>query len=186
MTQPSKSETAPGRLELVRRFVNTLDIDEGTDKLDSPAALERWLADEGLGPVEAGAGDPARFAEVREGLRALMLENNGLPRDEEAVSRLNAAAAAIPLRVSFAAGGALEPSGDGADSALGAILAAAHAAMRDGTWDRMKACRADDCEWAFYDSSRNRSGTWCSMEVCGNRAKARAFRARHRPAPKHE
>jgi predicted RNA-binding Zn ribbon-like protein len=58
--------------------------------------------------------------------------------------------------------------------------------MRDGTWDRMKACRADDCEWAFYDSSRNRSGTWCSMEVCGNRAKARAFRARHRPAPKHE
>ena len=35
------------------------------------------------------------------------------------------------------AGGALEPSGDGADNALGAILAAAHAAMREGTWERV-------------------------------------------------
>ena len=144
---------------------------------------QRWLAGEGLGPVSATADDLARFTDAREGLRALMLENNGKPRDEEAVRRLNAVAGSIPLRVSFTAGGAVEPVGGGAEGALGAILAAAHDAMRDGTWERMKACRAEDCEWAFYDASRNRSGTWCSMEVCGNRAKARAFRARHRSAP---
>jgi predicted RNA-binding Zn ribbon-like protein len=183
VTQPSKSETAPGDLELVRRFVNTRDIEEGTEKLDTPASLELWLAAEGLGSVTASADDLTRFTDAREGLRALMLENNGRPRDEKAVSRLDAVAAEVPLRVSFAAEGAVEPSGEDAKRALGAILAAAHAAMRDGRWERMKACRAEDCEWAFYDASRNRSGTWCSMEVCGNRAKARAFRARHRHPP---
>jgi predicted RNA-binding Zn ribbon-like protein len=44
----------------------------------------------------------------------------------------------------------------------------------------MKACADDECEWAFYDSSKNRSRTWCSMEVCGNRAKTRAYRARRK------
>ena len=43
----------------------------------------------------------------------------------------------------------------------------------------VKACPADDCRWAFYDRSRNRSGTWCDMSDCGNRAKARAYRKRH-------
>ena len=183
MTTPTKSEAAPGRLELVRRLVNTRDIEEGTDKLDSPAGLEAWLAEQGLGPVSAGGADLTRFTDVREGLRALMLANNGVPRDEQAVARLDAVAASIPLRVGLGGGGAVEPAAEGADKALGTFIAIAHAAMHDGTWERMKACRADDCEWAFYDASRNRSGTWCSMEVCGNRAKARAFRARHRATP---
>jgi predicted RNA-binding Zn ribbon-like protein len=51
--------------------------------------------------------------------------------------------------------------------------------MADGTWSRLKACRAADCRWAFYDRARNHSRHWCSMEVCGNRTKARAYRARH-------
>jgi predicted RNA-binding Zn ribbon-like protein len=52
--------------------------------------------------------------------------------------------------------------------------------MADGTWDRLKACAADDCHWAFYDHTRNRSGRWCSMAVCGNRAKVERFRERAR------
>ncbi|MGH2778535.1 MAG: CGNR zinc finger domain-containing protein, partial [Actinomycetota bacterium] len=32
---------------------------------------------------------------------------------------------------------------------------------------------------AFYDHSKNRSGKWCTMRVCGNRAKTRAYRERH-------
>ncbi len=50
--------------------------------------------------------------------------------------------------------------------------------MVDGTWSRLKACR--QCEWAFYDWSKNRSGRWCAMSVCGNRTKVRAYRARRR------
>jgi predicted RNA-binding Zn ribbon-like protein len=50
--------------------------------------------------------------------------------------------------------------------------------MHDGTWSRMKACRNDTCHWAFYDASRNRSGKWCSMAICGNRAKVANYRER--------
>jgi predicted RNA-binding Zn ribbon-like protein len=51
--------------------------------------------------------------------------------------------------------------------------------MTLGTFERLKICRNDECQWAFYDHSRNRSGVWCTMAVCGNRMKGRAFRTRH-------
>jgi predicted RNA-binding Zn ribbon-like protein len=57
------------------------------------------------------------------------------------------------------------------------------AAAADGTWERAKACRADDCRWAFYDQSRNRSARWCDMAVCGNRTKVRAYRAKRGDGP---
>ena len=73
----------------------------------------------------------------------------------------------------------LQPTAAGVDGALGRLLGIVAAAMADGTWSRLKACRANDCRWAFYDRARNRSRHWCSMAVCGNRTKARAYRARH-------
>ncbi len=51
-------------------------------------------------------------------------------------------------------------------------------AALDGTWQRVKACDADDCLEAFYDQSRNRSGRWCDMSLCGNRTKVRAYRSK--------
>jgi len=57
---------------------------------------------------------------------------------------------------------------------------------RSSTWSRLKACRDDACQWAFYDHSKNRSGTWCSMADCGNRTKTRAFRQRARAAGPQE
>jgi predicted RNA-binding Zn ribbon-like protein len=68
----------------------------------------------------------------------------------------------------------------GLDAALGVVLAIAARGMLDGTWERLKICPGDDCGWAFYDHSRNRSGRWCSMLVCGGRAKARTHYQRHR------
>jgi predicted RNA-binding Zn ribbon-like protein len=53
-----------------------------------------------------------------------------------------------------------------------------YTAMADGSWYRLKSCRKDSCRWAFYDRSRNRSRSWCSMSVCGNRMKATRFRER--------
>ncbi|HEX7064460.1 MAG TPA: ABATE domain-containing protein [Bacillales bacterium] len=41
--------------------------------------------------------------------------------------------------------------------------------------DRVKQCEGDPCGWLFLDTSRNRSRRWCSMQDCGNRAKARRF-----------
>jgi predicted RNA-binding Zn ribbon-like protein len=179
MTEPSKADIAPGALETVRQFVNTSDLEEGTDEIASPAALAAWLAGHGFGNEGVTDADVATFRDAREGLRALMLANNGHSLDRGAVARLNELAQAVDLHVRFAPDSHLEPAQGGAPGALAALLATVHASMSEGTWERLKACRADDCQWAFFDHSRNRSGTWCSMEVCGNRAKARSFRARH-------
>lgn len=175
-------QRAPGRLELVREFVNTADLDRGTDRLDSPRALSAWLREHGLLARSARLGrrDLERAIEVREALRMLMLPNNGLPLEPTAIRTLNAAAAASEFSVRFDAEGeaGLDAEGSGLDAAIARLVAIVYEAMLDGAWVRLKACRADDCRWAFYDHSKNRSGTWCEMSVCGNRAKVRAYRER--------
>jgi predicted RNA-binding Zn ribbon-like protein len=44
----------------------------------------------------------------------------------------------------------------------------------------VRECGAEDCEWLFLDSTRNRSRQWCSMQSCGNREKARRHYRRSR------
>lgn len=177
------SNPAPGDLELVRSFVNTRDIDEDVEELGSPAALADWLTAHGLlepgGRATRADLDDARA--LREGLRAVLLHHGGGPADPGAATALERAARRAQLSVSFGEDGAASrvPLAGGVAGALGRILAVVASAQADGTWPRLKACPADDCQWAFYDKSRNRSAVWCSMEVCGNRAKVRSFRERH-------
>lgn len=66
--------------------------------------------------------------------------------------------------------------------ASGALLAIAAAAIADGSWSRLKVCPGPHCGWLFYDHSRNRSGRWCSMAVCGGREKARTHYRRRQEA----
>jgi predicted RNA-binding Zn ribbon-like protein len=180
-------KTAPGALSLVQRFVNSVDLETGEDELTSPGALRDWLAEREL--MDAGdratTADLRRAIDVREGLRALLLENAGLPLDPERVERLDAAVARAGLRMRFQPGAepALEPDSGGVNGALGRLMAIVAGAVEDGAWTRMKACHRDPCSWAFYDRSKNRSGRWCKMEACGNIEKARAFRERHRAVP---
>ncbi|MGH3031472.1 MAG: CGNR zinc finger domain-containing protein [Gaiellaceae bacterium] len=173
---------APGELELVRAFVNTLELDEAVDELASPGALTGWLRAQGL--LRGGAAtraDLANARRLREALRVLLLANNGVSVRKEAAVTLNRAARRAGLGVRFEPEGTarVEPEARGVDGALGRLLAIVSAAMADGSWGRLKACRAEDCRWAFYDRARNRSRHWCSMAVCGNRTKARTFRRRH-------
>ena len=191
VTSPHESsrEPAPGDLALVQEFVNTLDSEDGlrqVETLNAPADLERWLRDRGLieRVARIGAAELRRALEVREALRALLLANTGGPLDRSAVETLNRAAARAQSRVTFAGDGSAElaPATSGLDGAIARLLAAIARSMADGSWERLKACPNPDCEWAFYDRSRNRSSRWCKMSECGNRAKARAFRERQRPA----
>ncbi len=149
---------APEPLRQVQLFVNSADVEHGADWLPD------WLAERGLGAAEEGA---ARA--LREALRELVLANNGFPVSPEALRIVNTAAARVRLRVE-----------DGvhldAPDALDGVVATMLGAMLDGTWIRLKACR--NCHWSFYDYSPNRSATWCSMQLCGNRAKTRAYRKR--------
>ncbi|TCJ20742.1 zf-CGNR multi-domain protein [Rubrobacter taiwanensis] len=173
---------APGELELVRRFVNTRDIEEGSEEFDSPDSLVAWFAGMGLlgGEATADQEDLERALALREGIRSLLLANNGKEIEPERIRELNRVTGSVCLTVCFDDGGraTLKPQSSGVSAALGRILAAVVRATEEGGWGRLKVCPNDACRWAFYDRSKNRSGKWCTMEVCGNRMKARAFRQR--------
>jgi len=184
----SKQQDAPGDLELVRAFVNTLDIERGAEALCSPAALKEWLSERGLasGEIRPTSADLRRAIQVREALREVLLSHgSGSPEPSGAWQTLDEAAERARLSVRFGRDGAalLEPAAAGVDAALGRLLAIVHGAVADrDAWTRLKACRLHTCEWAFYDHTKNRSGAWCNMAVCGNRAKARAYRERRAEA----
>lgn len=184
VSESSPEKTAPEPLHLVQRFVNSVDFEDGEEELASPEALRAWLAERGL--MDAGEpvsdADLRRALDVREGLRALMLANNGLELDEDKVERLDRAAGRASVRVCFQPGSdpELVPDAGGVDGALARLMAIVAAAVSHGQWERLKACPRHSCLWAFYDQSKNRSGRWCKMEVCGNVEKARAYRERHR------
>lgn len=166
----------------MRSFVNTLDLETGDDALGDPTSLERWLVERRL--LEPGAPvSPVavqRVAAVREAIRALLRSNAGEEVDPDAVATLEAAVHWARLTVVFDERGRIgvEPGRPGVAGSVGRLLAIVADAMADGSWARLRVCDAADCRWAFYDHTRNRSGRWCSMAVCGNRAKVRAYRSR--------
>jgi predicted RNA-binding Zn ribbon-like protein len=45
---------------------------------------------------------------------------------------------------------------------------------------RVRACDNPECRWLFMDTSKNHTRRWCDMKVCGNRMKARRFKAQHK------
>ena len=173
---------APHELAVLEAFVNTWDLEDDADALPTPAALSEWLAEHGLSePGEAfGHEDLARAVAFREALRALLLANNGDALDPAAPVALSEAADRARLTVAVDADGraSVEPRAGGVDRAFGRLLAIVARAQAEGSWERMKACPWHTCHVAFYDHSRNRSRTWCSMAVCGNRAKAQTYRRR--------
>ena len=181
-SEPGGREAAPGPLALVQAFVNTREAERHWEALPNPESLRSWLRRRGLltdgGTIEDS--DVVRARDVREALRALLAANTGMAEVDEAIRTLNRAAGKAGLTVRFGPNGraALSPTAGGVDGALGKVLAAVYAGMEEGTWGRLKACRNQGCAWAFYDRSKNRSGRWCSMDVCGNRTKTRAYRRR--------
>ena len=185
MVSRSDESVAPNSLDLVIDFVNTLDLEEGTDTIERPQALATWLKDREL--LESGRtlseSDHEDAIRLREALRELMLANNGQPGDGEASRELERAARRGELGVHFEPTPAvsLVPAAAGVAGALAGLLVPVASALADGSWQRVKACRAADCKWAFYDRSRNRSGVWCEMAVCGNRTKVRTYRESARP-----
>jgi predicted RNA-binding Zn ribbon-like protein len=178
---------APGELELVRQFINTADVAAGDDELGDLVALRAWLRERQLiGPRERLApGDLKRALAVREGLRGLLESRSRGSVDDDALRSLNVVSEGALLRIAFDRHGTprLEPVARGLDGALAELYATIRCANIDGTWARLKVCADHGCLWAFYDHSKNRSRNWCNMAVCGNRAKARHYRQRKRPAP---
>lgn len=180
---PVSSPQPPHELQLVIDFVNTADLEDGTDELATPAALGDWLVGRGLLPspgASVTATDHVAARDLRQALRAVALAHNGHGEDPDALGVLEDAATRGQLSVCFRPDGSVgpEPRAAGVAGALARMLVPVAQASADGSWKRVKACHDDDCQWAFYDSSRNRSGRWCDMAVCGNRTKVRAYRTK--------
>lgn len=183
-TARGASQPAPGGLELIRSFVNTNDIDAHHDLLTSPQLLRAWFTEYHLlhGDESVTPADLQRIQDLREAFRVLLLANNGIEMHADAPKLLNRLAESIHLVMQFDQHGqaSLKPGSSGIDRAIGHMLTIVLIAMMNGSWTRLKACRNDTCHWAFYDTSKNRSATWCTMAICGSRLKARAYRQRHK------
>jgi predicted RNA-binding Zn ribbon-like protein len=233
---------APDGLATLQAFVNTLDIEQGTDALATPADLASWLREAGLAAdpgEQAGPRDLALAIDLREALRGVLRSHvthkaarspaaravaraetarpagrrgpsgagasvtrpSGAdqPRtdqpgadqpgaDQSGADQSGASAVRTLAEVTAAMRAGIHaepdgrvvvvPAGSGTRAALTRLLLIAAEAGTAGTWPRLKVCSADDCQWAFYDRSPTRSGCWCSMQICGSRAKSRAYRNR--------
>jgi predicted RNA-binding Zn ribbon-like protein len=174
---------APSPLALVQSLVNTVELPDGADRLADPADARPWLVDTGLLAPKAALTDADLevVRALREALRAMLVHNaGGPPPIKSALAVLRSVADGGTARASLADDGEvrLVAAGDSVRDRLVDLLLIVRDAQRDGTWKLLKACANDECQWAFYDRSRNHGGTWCEMSVCGNKLKNRAFRAR--------
>ncbi len=182
--QPGGRAPAPGDLALVQAFINShydLEIDHGADLLASACGASEWLARYGLigSSGKLRRDEHAKLLASREALRALARGERQHPGEIEVLAH------GAPVHVALTDHGPnwQRLPGEGVDGALGLIFAIAGRAMLEGTWNRLKVCPGEDCGWAFYDHSRNQTGRWCSMSVCGGRAKARTHYRRRRAHP---
>ena len=174
---------APGRLMLVQALVNTVELPDGSDRLADKADARPWLVDAHLLAPRADLTDAdlELVRAVREALRAMLVHNaGGPPPNKTALATLRSVASRGSAHASLDDDGAvrLAADGDSVRDRLMELMLIIRDAQREGTWARLKACANDECQWAFYDRSRNHGGTWCEMAACGNKLKNRAFRAR--------
>ncbi|NRQ34227.1 hypothetical protein HII36_20570 [Nonomuraea sp. NN258] len=176
--QPGNRAIAPGRLALVQSFVNSLNVEFGPDEFATVEGFGGWLRRHGFDVPAPGELDRREAVILREALRALLREHNGGDADPAARGTVEHVARGCPLVVEFDGSGAigLGPAQHGVRGAFATVLAAVTESVIEGSWQRLKACHEHACEWAFYDRSRNRTGRWCSMEICGTRSKMRAYR----------
>jgi predicted RNA-binding Zn ribbon-like protein len=182
--------SVPQHARLLLDFANTVDVEAATDELSSTSHLSTWLRQNGLLTTQARASseDLAMALQLRATLRTAMQQHHDSEQQHDSQDGPDAPSVqgvqAIPgldLRVQLSGNDVeLIPTATGVRGALGKIAAAVVHAAAEGSWGRLKICPAQDCQWAFLDASKNRSRTWCSMRVCGNRTKTRAYRSRRR------
>jgi predicted RNA-binding Zn ribbon-like protein len=178
-----EAKPAPQPLVLVQTLVNTVERPDGSDRLADPTDARPWLVNNHLLPphTELTDADLNLVRVVREALREMLVHNaGGPPPNKTALAVLQSVADAGTARAELGDDGEvrLRAHGDTVPERLIELLLIVRDAQRDGTWALLKACANDECQWAFYDKSRNHGGMWCEMSACGNKLKNRAFRAR--------
>lgn len=185
--EPGGRAPAPGELHTLQLFVNTHNIEAGVDLFARPESISSWLLENKLttvAPSVTTVTDVARVIALRETLRDLLTHEASSATyrsDPGHVLRETAAAGHFSVSVGDDFELQIVSTADGLDGALARLVLIAVEASSTGQWRRLKVCPNDECRWAFWDSSRNRSGRWCTMSLCGNQAKVRAHRQRTNP-----
>ena len=177
-------KVAPEPLVAIQGLLNTHDYERDEELLGDPAAADDWLTRAGLVGDEASASDEEfeDLIELRRILRAILEAQSRGEVDPGAFQELQRLANKYPAGYDVTELGqvtlCLKPV-DTTGELIGQLIGIVGIAQELNQWQRLKICAADDCRWAFYDSSKNRGGTWCRMEVCGNRTKNRRYRSRN-------
>ena len=175
------SDLAPGGLELIRRFENTVELPNGPDELDSLERARAWCLSHGL-PPPLDQAHLELLRAFREALRDLLFANNGEGNRHSAWEALSPflARARLGLTIDPELGLELRPVSHEAEGPIASLLAVVYESLLKGTWSRLRACRKQSCRFAYYDHTKNTSRAWCSMATCGNQAKAQRRRERER------
>ena len=172
----------PAAVAVVRDFVNTDDHELGTDELENVEGFSRWLKQAGLveGADRATAEELDLGRRLRAGLRrALELNHDG---ESGSLPALGEALAELPVTLTWdGSAPVLTTDAQGAWVGWPGSRCPRTTAVASGDWSRLKICAFDECEWAYYDHSKNRSRAYCEYG-CGNKLKTRAYRARQRAA----
>jgi predicted RNA-binding Zn ribbon-like protein len=144
------------------------------------AIIERMIA----GKPSLGRDLLARAHQLREVIyrigAAIAHGEAPAPSDTDALARIHAACVAraklTPFRDNFV--WSWRPADGFAEAILGPIALSALTILAQSDVSRIKQCGGDHCGWLFFDTTKNKQRRWCEMEVCGNRAKQKAHRAR--------
>jgi predicted RNA-binding Zn ribbon-like protein len=181
------AKPAPDDLAFVQGFVNYVGWLKRKTDINQTEALKAWLVRHGLlvAPADVTEDDVRKAVTLQDSLRNLLRANAGETLDTGAIKQLNRLVLQCRLTILFGPDGAarLTAASQRVERALGKIIITVVNAMAGGDWWRLKECRNGACRWIFYDSSRNGSGRWCSMKVCGSRSKASAYRRRQKQRP---
>ena len=174
---------APEPLVAIQALANTYSFEDDEERLIDPESAQRWLVDSGLGKSDLGVSEAEldELIEFRSLIRELIEANHDGVAAPARAAELAALVAEHPTPLAAGEQGKLEldlaPAAS-IDAVISQMLGIVHRSQLEDEWRRLKICASDECRWAFYDTSRNRGGTWCQMEVCGNRIKNRRYRDR--------
>ena len=178
-----EDKVAPEPLLAIQALANSQASEDDPEQLVDATRSREWLTGFGLLTPGGEVSEEGRkqLVELRRCVRTLIDANMTGDQDEAASAELARIAARHPVPVHVGADGTidvdLEPAAS-VDTLIAQMIGIVLRAQIDGSWERLKICAADSCRWAFFDVSKNRGGHWCSMEVCGNREKNRAYRER--------
>lgn len=165
---------APPDLEVLRRFLNSDNRFHGVDHLRGEDR-DTWFPDVvGLPVDDIDDAGWRRLGVLRDRVRALVAG------EADAMDALAETAQRYPLVLG--ASGLVAARTDQESALASTVLVAVQAATQDGRLARLRLCQRPDCQWCYYDTSKNGSARWCSSDPCGDVMKARAYRSRQRSA----